>query len=171
MFDIDADPPEKSAPMMNSDLIVLELDDAIRLEVLRNRTMENMSPHEFNDQLSSEYVNLNTAEMFLDQAHSVGQRQWNMYMDMEDQSDMANGVSVYYGGDPYDSEDTEKFDSAVPEGMEFRTPTHSYTDGGETRRLDIVDMVYMCRTVLGHGPRNHDEELDIAGVLGSDVLG
>ena len=125
--------------------------------MLTNRTMENMSSHEFSDQsLSSEYVNLNTAEMFLDQACSVGQRQWNMYMDMEDQSEMVNGVSVYYGGDPYDSEDTEKFDSAVPEGMEFRTPTHSHTDGGETRRLDIV--------VLGHGPRTHDEELDIAGL-------
>ena len=74
--DIDADPPQNSAPMMNSDLIVLELDDAIRHEVLRNRTMENMSPHEFNDQLlSSEYVNLKTTEMFLDQARSVGQWQ------------------------------------------------------------------------------------------------
>ena len=122
--DRDADLPENSAPMMNSDLIVLELDDAIRLEVLRNRTM---SSHEFNDQLlPSEYVNLNTAEMFLDQVRSVGQRQWNMYMDMEDQYDTVNRVSVYYGGDPYNSEDTEEFDPAVPEGMEFRTPTHSH---------------------------------------------
>ena len=129
--DIDADLPEYSAPMMNSDLIVLELDDAIRLEVLRHRTMENMSSHEFNDQLlPSEYVNLNTVEMFLDHVRSVGQRQWNMYMDMEDQYDTVNGVSVYYGGDPYDSEDTEEFDPAVQEGMEFRTPTHSHTDGG-----------------------------------------
>ena len=63
--DIDTDLPENSALMMNSDLIVSELDDAIRLEVLRNRTIENMSSHEFNDQLlSSEYVKLNTAEMF-----------------------------------------------------------------------------------------------------------
>ena len=90
--DIDADLPENSAPMMNSDLIVLELDDAIQLEVLRNRTMENMSSHEFNNQLlPSEYVNLNTAEMFLDQVHSVGQRQWNMYRDMEDQYGTVNG--------------------------------------------------------------------------------
>ena len=107
--DIDTDLLEISAPMMNSDLIVLELEDDIRLEVLRNRTMENMSSHEFNDQLlPSEYVNLNTAELFLDQARSVGQRQWNMYMDLEVQSDTANGVSVYYGGDPYDSEIMEK---------------------------------------------------------------
>ena len=87
--DIDADLPENSAPMMNSDLIVLELDDAIRREVLRNRTMENMSSHEFNDQLlSPEYVNLNTAEMFLDQVRSVGPRQWNMCID---QYDTVNG--------------------------------------------------------------------------------
>ena len=32
--DIDADLPENSAPMMNLDLIVLELDDTIRREVL-----------------------------------------------------------------------------------------------------------------------------------------
>ena len=164
--DIDADLPENSAPMMNSDLIVLKLDDAIRLEVLRNGTMENMSSHEFNDQLlSSEYVNLNTAEMFLDQVRSVGQRQCNMYMDMEDQIYTVNGVSVYYDGDPYDSEDMEEFDPTVTEGMECRMPTHSHPDGGATRSLDIVDMVYVCITVLWNGPGTHDEELDISGLL------
>ena len=52
----------------------------------------------------------------------------------------------------------------MSEGMKLRTPTHSHTDGGETRSLDIVDMVYMCRTVLGLGPGTNDEELDIAGL-------
>ena len=94
---------------------------------------------------------------------SVGQRQWNMYTDLKVQSDTANGVSVYYGGDPYDSQITEKFDSAVLEEMKFRT-THSHTDGGKTPSLDIMDTVYMCRSVLGHGPGTHDEELDIAGL-------
>ena len=128
--------------------------------------MENMSSHKFNDQLLSSDVNLNTAKMFLDQVRSVGQWQWNMYMDMEDQIDTVNGVSVYYDGDPYHSEDTEEFDPAVTEGMEFRTPTHSasHPDGGETQSLDIVDMVYMCRTVLWNGPGTHDEELNIAGL-------
>ena len=37
-------------------------------------------------------------------------------------------------------------------------------DGGKTRSLDIVVMAYMCRTVLGHGPGTHGEELDIAGL-------
>ena len=37
-------------------------------------------------------------------------------MDMEDQIDTVKGVSVYYDGDPYDSEDTEEFDPAVMEG-------------------------------------------------------
>ena len=48
--------------------------------------------------------------------------------------------------------------------MEFRTPTYIHPDGGETRSLDIVDMVYMCITVLGNGPETHDEDLDIAGL-------
>ena len=81
--DIDTDLPENSAPMMNSDLIVMEWDDAIRREVLRGRTMGNMSSREFNDQsLSPEYVNLSAAKMFLDQVRSEGLRQWNMDMDL-----------------------------------------------------------------------------------------
>ena len=37
--DIDTDLPENSAPMMNSDLIFVDWEDAIRREVLRNRSM------------------------------------------------------------------------------------------------------------------------------------
>ena len=66
-------------------------------------------------------------------------------------------MPVYYGGDLYDSEDTEEFDLDVQEGMDFRTYTHSRPDGGETRSVDTVDMVYMCRTVSGDKPGAQDE--------------
>ena len=91
--DIDADLPENSAPMMNSDLIVLELDDAIRREVLGGRTTKNMSSCGIDDRLLSPeyYISLNTAEMFLDQVRSVGLWRWSMCMDMEDQYDTVNG--------------------------------------------------------------------------------
>ena len=49
--DIDADLPENSAPMMNSDLRLFELNDAIRREVLGGLTAENMSSRRFDDRL------------------------------------------------------------------------------------------------------------------------
>ena len=71
------------------------------------------------------------------------------------------------------SED-DNFDA--PEGMDLMTYTHSRPDGGETRGVDTVDMVYMCQTVSWAMPRAQDEpdrtsetdpsdigELDIAG--------
>ena len=94
--------------MINSDLIVLEWDDAIRSEVLRSRTMGNMSSREFNDQLlSPEYADLSAADMFLNQVRSEGLRKCNMDMDLENRYEIFNGMPVYYGGDLYDSEDTE----------------------------------------------------------------
>ena len=157
-FDIDTDLLENSAPMMNSDLIFLEWEDAIRREVLRNRSMGNRSSREINDQLlSPEYANLSDAQIFLDQVRSEGLRQWNMDMDVEYQYETFNSMPVYYGGDLYDSEDMEEFDPDVQEGMDFRTYTHSRPDGRETLSVDTADMVYMCRTVSGDKPGAQDQ--------------
>ena len=125
--------------------------------------------------LSAEHAKLSDAEISLDQVRSEGQRQWNMDMDVEYQYETFNGLPVYYGGDMYDSEDTEEFDPDVQEGMDLMTYTHSRPDG-ETRGVDTVDMVYMCRTVSWDKPRAQDkpdrtsetdasniEELNIAG--------
>ena len=61
-----------------------ELEDAIRREVLRNRSMGYMSSREVNGPLLlPEQVNLSDAEISLDQVHSEGLRQWDMDMDME----------------------------------------------------------------------------------------
>ena len=173
--DIVTDLLENSAPMMNSDLLFLEWEDAIRRKVLRNRFMGYRSSREINDQLlSPEHANLSDAGIFLDQVRSEGLRQWNMDMDVENHYETFNGLSVYYGGDLYDSEDADKFDPDVQEGMDFMTYTHSHPDGGETRGVDTVDM---CRTVSGDKPgaqdepdrssetdASHIEELDIAGL-------
>ena len=83
-------------------------------------------------------------------------------MDMEDQLDTINGVSLYDGGDLRGLEDPEESDPDVPEGKEFTTLTHSHSDGRETQSLDVIDM--RCRTVLGNSPETLDEELDIAGL-------
>ena len=100
-------------------------------------------------------------EMSLDEVRSEGLWQWNMDMDVEYQYVTFNGLPVYYGGDMYDSEDSEEYDPLkraraayaedygfdVPEGMELMTYTRSRPDSGETRGVNTVDMVPMCRTV------------------------
>ena len=86
-----------------------ELEDAIRREVLRNRSMRYMSSREVNGPLLlPEQVNLSDVEISLDQVRSEGLRQWNMDMDIEYQYETFNGLPVYYGGDMSDSEDTEE---------------------------------------------------------------
>ena len=65
-----------------------ELEDAIRLEVLRNRL--------------GIQVNATDADIFMDQLRSEGWRRWNTDMDIEYQYEIFNGLSVYYGGDKYD---------------------------------------------------------------------
>ena len=76
---------------------------------------------------------------------SEGLRQWNMHMDVEYQYETFNGLPVYYGGDMYDSEDTEEYDPLemahaayvedynfdVKEGMELMTYTRRLPDGGD----------------------------------------
>ena len=68
-------------------------------------------------------------------------------MDVEYDYETFNGLPVYYGGDLYDTEDTDEFDPDVQEGIDFINYMHSRPDGRVTWGVDTVDMVYMCRTV------------------------
>ena len=96
-----------------------ELEDVIRREVLRNRLMGYRSSREVKSPLLlPKQVNLCDAEISLDQLHSEGLRQWNMDMDIEYQYETFNGLPVYYGGDMYDSEDTEEFVPNVSDRLE-----------------------------------------------------
>ena len=101
--------------------------------------------------------------MPLDEIRSEGLRQWNMDMDVEYQYETFNGLPVYYGGDMYDAEGPEEYDLLemaraayvedynfdVPEGMELMTYTRHRPDEGNTRGVNVVHMVPMCRTVSG----------------------
>ena len=66
--------------------------------------------------------------MSLNEVHSEGLRQWNMNMDVEYQYETLNGLPVYYGGDMYDSEDSEEYDplemacTACVEDYDFDVP-------------------------------------------------
>ena len=111
-------------------------------------------------------------------------------MDVEYQYETFNGLPVYYGGDMCDSEELEEYDPLemaraayaddynfdVPEGMELMTYTRSRPDGGETRGVDTVDMVSMCRTVSWVTHRVPDEpggisETDTANIEELDIGG
>ena len=95
-----------------------ELEDAIRREGLRNLSMKYMSSREVDGHLLlPEHANMSDAELSMHQVRSEGLRQWNMDMDIEYQHETFNGLPVYYGGDMYDSEDTEGFDPDVPAAM------------------------------------------------------
>ena len=62
-------------------------------------------------------------------------------MDIEYQCETFNGLPVYYGGDMYDSEDTEEFVPNAPDGMECMTYmfTQRLPDGGDNRSVNAVN--------------------------------
>ena len=82
-----------------------------------------------------------------------------------------NGLPVYYGRDLCDSKELEEYGTLdlahasydnfdAPERMDLMTCssyTHSRRDGGETRGVDTVDVVYMCQTVSWAMPWAQDE--------------
>ena len=72
----------------------LELENAMRREVLRSRSMGRVSARDVNGLLlSPENACLGDQEMSLDEVRSEGLRQWNM--DIEYQYETFNGLPVY----------------------------------------------------------------------------
>ena len=109
-------------------------------------------------------------------------------MDIEYQYETFNGLPVHYGGDMYDSEDSEEYNPLemacaayvedysvdVPEGMELMTYNRRRPDGGEARSVDTLDMVPMCQTgscVTRIGPDESSDTsgMDTAVTNGSDI--
>ena len=137
----------------------LKWEDVIRHVVLKSRLMGRVPGHDDNGlMLSPVEAWCSDKELSMDEVRSEGLRQWNMDMDVECQYETFNGMPVYYGGDLCDSKELEEYDTLdlaraayaeddnfdAPEGMDLMTYTHSRPDGGETRGVDTVDMVYMC---------------------------
>ena len=88
---------------------------------------------------------------------SEGLRQWNRDMDIEYQYETFNGLTVYYVGDMYDSEDTEEFVPNAPDRLEYMMCTQRIPDGGDNRSVNAVNMTPMCRTV-SKGARGEPDE-------------
>ena len=138
------------------------MTDAMWREALRIRSTGRVSAGSVNGLiLSPEEDCLGEKGKSLDDVSSEGLRQWNMDMDIEYQYETFNDLPVYYGGDMYDSEDSEEYDPLemaraayvddyncdVPEGMELMTYNRCRPDCGEARSVGTVDMVPMCQTV------------------------
>ena len=68
-------------------------------------------------------------------------------MNIEYQYETFNGLPVYYGGDRYDSDDTEEFIPNAQDEMESMTCTQRRLDGGDNRSVNTVMSGPMCSTV------------------------
>ena len=160
----------------------LEWKDIIRHAVLKSRSMGRMPGHNDNGlMLSPVEACCGDKELFMDEVRSEGLRQWNM--DMECQYEKFNGLPMYYGCDLCDSKELEEYDTLdlartayaeddnfnAPEGMDLMTYTLRLPDGGETRGVDTVDMVYMCQTVSWGMPRAQDEPDRTSETDASDI--
>ena len=102
------------------------------------------------------------SDMCVNNINLEGFQRWNTDRDILDQNETFNGLPVYYGGDLYDSEDSERDDpyalaSAayvedynfdVPEGMDLMVHCRIQSlDGSGTQRDDQADMVPVCQMV------------------------
>ena len=102
------------------------------------------------------------SDMCIADIHTEGFRCWNTDRDILDQYETLNGLPVYYGGDMYDSEDSEwddpyplasaayvkDYNFNVPEGMDLMIHRRSrIRDGSEAQQVDHTDMVPVCQMV------------------------
>ena len=102
----------------------------------------------------------NDSDMCIADIHTEGFRCWNTDRDIWDQYGTFNGLPVYYGGDLYDSEDSEwedpdalasaayveDYNFDVPEGMDLMVHSQSrLRDGSEAQQDDHTDMVPCVR--------------------------
>ena len=131
-----------------------ELEDAIRLEVLRSRL--------------GRQVNATDSDISMDKLRSEGWRR------CEYQYETFNGLPVYYGGDKYDSDDSEEFFLDTPEEMNNRMQNQSRPDGGDNKSVNMVDVTpkgNMASERLGSEVFNNtvEEDSDTSRTMTSDL--
>ena len=165
-------------PMFGSDrgCSFLTFTDAMRLEALKIRSacqvptgsVDRVAVLPAEDYLSDK-------EMYNSDVNSEGFRCWNTDMDVMNQYETFNGLPVYYGGDMYDSEDSEEDDPLELARtayvgdynliflMDFMVHHRSRSSDDCENRMDSVDMVPMCQTVSCVTRIGPDEFSDTSG--------
>ena len=98
------------------------------------------------------------ADISMDQLRSEGLRRWNTDVDIEYKYKTFNGLSVYYGGDRYDSDGTEELIPNARDEMEYMTCTQLRLD--INRSVSTVTIGPMCQTVSKGARREVDESSD-----------
>ena len=104
----------------------------------------------------------------------AGLQCWNMDRDILDQYETFNGMPVYYGGDMYDSEDSdwddpyalasaayvEDYNFDVPEGMDLMVHRRNrIPDSSDAQQDGQTDVAPVCQTV-SCVPRNESDVFD-----------
>ena len=107
----------------------------MRLEILRNRLGRPVSTTD--------------SDISLDKLLSEGWRRWNTDMDTEYQYETFNGLPVYYGGNKYDSDDSEEFYLDTPENMDDGMRNQSRPGAGDNNSMIEVDVTPRCNTTSG----------------------
>ena len=95
-------------------------------------------------------------------------------MDTEYKYETFNGLPVYYGGDKYDSDDSEEFFLDTPEEMNNRMRNQSRPDGGDINSENMVDVTPKGNTAserLGSEVFNNtvEEDSDTSRTMTSDL--
>ena len=151
-----------------------EIMGAMRREALGFRSTGRVSAVSINGLiLSPEEDCLGVKEMSLDDVSSEGLRQWNMDMDVEYQYETFNGLPVYYGGDMYDSKDSEDdpleraraayvedYNFDVPEGMElmaYNQHLRMVARLGAWTWSQCVELCHVSRALHGMNQVTHQE--------------
>ena len=101
-------------------------------------------------------------------------RRWNTDMDTEYQYKTFNGLPVYYGGDKYDSDDSEECFLDTPEEMNNMMQNQSRPDGGDNNSVNMVDVTPKGNTAserLGSEVFNNtvEEDSDTSRTITSDL--
>ena len=113
--------------------------------------------------MSPAEVRLNVSDMCTTDNITAGFQCWNTDRDILDQYEMFNGMPVYYGGDMYDSEDSEwddpyalasaayveDYNFDVPEGMDLMVHRQSrIRDGSDAQRDECQTVSCVMRNGL-----------------------
>ena len=112
--------------------------------------------------LSPAEVRLGAGDVYNNENSTAGLQCWNTEGDVLDQYETFNGMPVYYGGDMYDSEDSdwdnlyalasvayvEDYNFDVPEGMDLMVHRHSRDpDSLNVQRDCQTGVAPVCQTV------------------------
>ena len=113
--------------------------------------------------LSPEEVRLGAGDVNTDEDITAGLQCWNTDRDILDQYEMFNTIPVYYGGDMYDSEDSDWDDPYAlaspayvkdynfdgPEGMDLMVHhRNQIPDSSDAQQDGQTDVAPLCQTVL-----------------------